>query len=464
MCEEQVKIKFGTDGWRAVISDDFTFKNVRLVSQAISEYIKTKVKKQAQVAVGFDTRFLSREYAHLVAEVLSGNNIRVFLSNRTVPTPALSFTVKNRNLDYGVMITASHNPARYNGIKIKLNTGGAAGKDVTDEVEKILEVGVNPCSQNPELITMDDFTQDYVKFLRSYINLKVLKNAKVKALMDVMYGAGNGFIAEVLKGTSIKLEFMRSSINPSFDGKNPEPIESNLGNLIKETKARRFDIGLALDGDGDRVGASSPKGSFIHPQLILPLLVYHLVEDRKWSGGIVKTIAGSVLIDKVAKKFNLPVYETPVGFKYISNLMETKDILIGGEEAGGIGFKGYIPERDGTVASLLLLEMIAYRKKSIAKIIQDVVKEFGQYFYVRADLHLKSANKESVEKLRTLKSILNKKVIEIKDYDGIKAICDDESWLMLRASGTEPLVRVYAESSTLKKAKELLEFGKKLVL
>jgi phosphomannomutase len=277
-----------------------------------------------------------------------------------------------------------------------------------------------------------------------------------------MYGSGNSFIAEVLKGTNVKVAFMRNNINPSFDGKQPEPVEENLEEILSRMKKEDFDIGLVLDGDADRIAGVSPGGSFIHPQKIIGLLALHLIEDRGYKGAIVKTIAGSTLQDNLAKHFALKLYETPVGFKYISDLMVKKSIIIGGEEAGGIGFKNYIPERDGTLAGLLLLEMMAYRKKPINRIIKEMENKFGRYFYLRGDLKLKGKAPD-VNKLKTIKKLLGKKVIDLKDYDGVKFICEDESWLMFRASGTEPLVRVYSEAKSLARAKKLIAFGQKLI-
>ncbi len=277
-----------------------------------------------------------------------------------------------------------------------------------------------------------------------------------------MYGSGDSFIAQILKGTKIRLEFMHNSINPSFGGLRPEPIEENLEELKMRVKKGKFDLGIALDGDADRIAAVAPGGIFIHPQKILGLLALHLIQDRHWQGGIVKTICGTAMIDNIAKFLKVKLYETPVGFKYISNLMETKDIVAGGEEAGGMGVKGYIPERDGTVAGLLLLEMMAYRNKDMLKILNETERQFGKYYYVRLDLQLKHQVEPKKESLPG--ELLGKKVVEIKDFDGIKLICQDKSWLMFRGSGTEPMIRIYAEAKSLQRANKLLLLGKSLIL
>ncbi|MBN1914160.1 MAG: phosphoglucomutase/phosphomannomutase family protein [Candidatus Omnitrophica bacterium] len=454
---DSVIIKFGTDGWRGVIGEDYTFSNLKKVAQAVADYLG----RGKRVAVGFDTRFMSERFAYITAQVLSANGIKIVLSDRAIPSPALSYTVKSRKLDLGVMITASHNPAEYNGFKIKTPSGGAAGPEITKVVESL--IGKNPVKSDAKKeIKKENLVQDYVGFIRSYIDFKKIKNKKFKILVDPMYGSGDSFIASVLKGSSIRIELMRNDINPSFGGKRPEPIEENLRDLMRRVRDEKFDLGIALDGDADRIGAVAPGGIFVNPQRILALLALHLSQDRRWKGGLVKTIAGSTIMDNISKFLGVKLYETPVGFKYISNLMETKDIVAGGEEAGGMGVKGYIPERDGTVAGLLLLEMMVYRNKDILKILNEVEKQFGRYYYLRSDLKLPQRIEPSKEKLP--RKLLGKKVVEIKDYDGIKLICEDESWLMFRSSGTEPIMRIYVESRSLAKSKRLLRLGERIIL
>jgi len=453
-----IGIKFGTDGWRAVIGEDYTFENLKIVSQAVADYLGSG----KSIAVGFDTRFMSERFAEVVSGVFRNNGIEVILSDKAIPTPALSFTVKNRHLDLGIMITASHNPAEYNGFKIKNSSGGAADPEVTRDVENRL--GKNPVKEIDSglaKITKGDLVTDYVKFIRSFIDLKRIKKNRFKVLVDAMHGSGNSFIAAILKGTNIRLEFMRDTVNPSFGGMRPEPIEENLEALKFRLKKERFDLGIALDGDADRIAAVAPGGIFIHPQKILGLLALHLRQGRGWRGGIVKTIAGTTMVDHIANFLKVKLYETPVGFKYISSLMETQDILVGGEEAGGIGVKGYIPERDGTMAGLLLLEMMVYRNKDILKILNETEKQFGKYYYLRQDLHLDRRIEPKKENLPG--ELLEKKVTQVKDFDGIKLICQDESWLMFRASGTEPIMRIYAEAKSSIRAKRLLEYGKDLI-
>jgi len=463
-------IKFGTDGWRAVISDTFTFENVQIVAQGISEWVKRdlpKGKGKQKIALGFDTRFMSGDFARLVACVLAANDIQVLLSDRPIPTPALSMGVPDNNCLAGVMITASHNPYQFNGIKIKTALGGGAGKDITNRVEEFFpSVKVKTVDYKEALaaktITLHNYLPEYLAFMKNYIDLKKIKNSNFKVLMDAMHGSGNGLIAQILKGTKIRLSLMREDINPYFDGKKPEPVIEFLEGIVARVKKEKFDLGLVLDGDADRIAAVASGGEFVHPQKILGLLALHLVRNRGRKGGIVKTICGTTMIDNIANKLGVKLYETPVGFKYISDLMVTENIVAGGEEAGGMGFQDYIPERDGTLAGLLLLEMMVYQKKNIKKIVADMEKEFGRFYYQRCDVKL-SQGRFEIKEFKTIKSLLGKKVVDMKDFDGVKLICEDQSWLMLRPSGTEPLVRAYSEAKTLKRAKELIGYGEKLL-
>lgn len=452
------EIKFGTDGWRAVIADTYTFNNLRVLAQATADYLG----RGKRVVIGYDTRFMSGKFAEVAARVFSNNAIKAILSDRPVPTPALSLATKNLKADLGIMITASHNPAEYNGFKIKMPSGGAAPVEVTKQIEGFL--GENKPAEDNALVApieKKDLTKDYVRFIRSYIDFKKIKNKRFKVLVDAMHGSGDSFIAQILKGSQIKVEFMRNTVNPSFGGSRPEPVEDNLKELKERVKKEKFDLGIALDGDADRIAAVAPGGVFIHPQKILGLLALHLNQDRGFSGGLVKTICGTTMMDNIAKFLKIKLYETPVGFKYISNLMETEDIVAGGEEAGGMGVKGYIPERDGSMAGLLLIEMMSYRNKNILKILNETEKQFGKFYYVRSDLHLERRVEPKKENLP--KELLGKHVVEVKDYDGLKLICDGQ-WLMFRGSGTEPIMRIYAEAKSLVQANKLLDLGKKVIL
>ncbi|MDD4940808.1 MAG: phosphoglucomutase/phosphomannomutase family protein [Candidatus Omnitrophica bacterium] len=465
MCDAVTKIKFGTDGWRGVISDDFTFANVRRVAQAVSDYyLARNPDKKVSIAIGYDYRFLSDRYARIMAEVFAHNGIHVWVSDQAIPTPTLSFAVKQRGCTAGIMITASHNPGEYNGIKIKTAEGGAAGADVTGEVEKFLDLPAEHRHGPEGSITTVDMTKEYVRFLRSYVDLKKFKNARFRILVDTMHGSGRDFLAQALKGTAIKLEYTRLDHNPSFEGLRPEPIPENLQQTLAKIKKGKYDLCLVLDGDADRIAAITGDGEFISPQKILGLLILHLIQDRKMTGGVVKTLVGTNLIDNVTKKLKLKLFETPVGFKYISELMINDDILVGGEEAGGMGFKEYVPERDGSLAGLLLMEMMVMRKKSITRVLADMEKEFGRYYYLREYITVQALGGFKMESVTSIRQVLDKRVVKVNDIDGVKLILEDGSWLMLRASGTEPIIRIYAESKSLKRTRDMLAFGRNLIL
>ncbi|MFH1853754.1 MAG: phosphoglucomutase/phosphomannomutase family protein [Candidatus Omnitrophota bacterium] len=460
-------VKFGTDGWRAIISDDFTFENVRVVSQAIADHFKGE---GVTFAVGYDWRFLSEKYAELAAEVLAANGIKVLLSDKAVPTPLVSLAIKNKKLSGGVMITASHNPPSYNGIKIKASYGGSADQGITKSVESLLEK--NPVKTVPledsvksGRIKIIDLKADYMKFINSYIDKTVLKDSRLNVLVDCMHGVGDGYIKEILGDTKIQITQMRTGRDPLFGGINPEPIPKNLEAVFQEMKKGKYDIAIVNDGDADRIGAVTPRGEFIGAGQIMALLLLHFVEDKKWTGSVVKTITNTTLIDRITKKYRMKLHETPVGFKYICRLMLDEDVLIGGEESGGIGVKNYMPERDGILLGILLVEMMAYRKKGILEIIDEVEKEYGKFRYTRIDMEYPDDKKRKLmEYLKETppKEVLGRPVKELKSYDGYKFIMEDDSWLVLRLSGTEPILRIYAEASSSKLAQEYIEFGKKI--
>jgi len=468
-------IKFGTDGWRAIISQDFTFENVRIASQAVADHFVGAAHCAAPTfVIGYDWRFLSEKYAELAVEVLAGNGIKVLLSDKAVPTPLVSFAIKNKKLSGGLMITASHNPPYYNGLKIKAPYGGSADEGITKSVESLL--AKNPVRSmefkkgiDSGAIELVDLKKDYMKFVKAYIDFKPMRNAKINALVDCMHGVGDGYIPEILKGTKIKITQIRTGRDTLFGGINPEPIPKNLEATFQAMKDKKsnYDICIVNDGDADRIGAVTPGGKFMGAGQIMALLLLHFIEDRHWKGGVVKTVSNTTLIDLIAKKYGLKLYETPVGFKYICRLMLDEDILIGGEESGGIGVKGYMPERDGMLLGVLLVEMMAHRKKGILEIIKDVEKEYGSFRYQRIDMDYPDDKKKKLmELLKTnpLKQVCGKNVKETKSFDGYKFIMDDNSWLILRLSGTEPILRIYAEASGEKTAKSYLDFGKNLAL
>ena len=461
-------IKFGTDGWRAIIAEEFTFENLRIVSQAIADYLEETVgkNKRRKVVIGYDRRFLSKEFAETVGCVLTANNIKVNLSNRDVPTPVVSFHCRKSKYDLGVMITASHNPAKFNGLKIKTSEGGSADKNLTDRVESLFgkrkpkSIDID-LAKKKNLLVVEDLTIVYMDFLRKFIDLKNIKKLKLKVLVDVMYGSGGNFVEKILGRSNIEIDYLHNEFNPSFKGVRPEPIASSLVELMAKMKKGKYDIGISLDGDADRIAMVDNKGNYINAQVILPLLAIHMVKNRKVNGGIAKTVVGSNVIDKVALSLGVACYETPVGFKYISDLFKNNLICIGGEEAGGIGFKNYIPERDGSAAFLLLLEMIVAEGKKFSTLLNDFYKKYGRYYYSRSAISVKSI-KKGLSELKLPTSLNGKKVERINTLDGIKLIADD-CWLMFRKSGTEPIVRVYAESKSKKESEELVALGEKKV-
>lgn len=470
-------IKFGTDGWRAVISEDFTFDNVKKVAQGIADYVlgsgsQVPGSRDKKIVVGYDTRFLSDKYAELTACVAAANGIPVILADRPSPTPSVSYAIKDKNLTGGIVITASHNPARYNGMKYKAYYSGSAGPDITKKIESFLgasEIKFKPLRELKQdgILVVENIIPPHLKFIKKYVNIKLLKKSSLKVLVDSMYGVGNAYIEDLLAGGKCKITTIHNEVNPSFCGINPEPIMPNLKELADKTKKGAYAIGLATDGDADRLGVAMPDGKLLTGHKVMTLLLLHLLEDKKMKGDVVQTICGTILIEKICKKYGLKMHETPVGFKYICGIMQKEDVLVGGEETGGVAFKGYIPERDGILSGLLIMEMMAMRRKGIEKIIKIIEKEYGTYEYRRFDMRVPDEKKNKLMdflKKNPVKKVLGKDVVEIKDYDGYKFIVEDRSWLMLRLSGTEPIVRIYAEAPDEKKALAILEEGKRLVL
>jgi len=467
------KIKFGTDGWRGIIADDFTFDNVRIVAQGIADYLKeeTEDNKKKEVVVGYDNRFLAEKYAWLIAEVLSGNGIKVILSDKPVPSPCVSFAIVERKCDGGVMVTASHNPPQFCGIKFKASYGGPATEEITKKIEKNLYRKKISESINPELIIEEDLIPSYLARLKSFIDFDLIKRAGLKIVADSMHGVGNKYVEQVLKDTNCNVITIRVSRDPLFGGVNPEPIEEYLGELKKKVKEMEADIGLVTDGDADRIGVVDDEENYLTPHLVFPLLLLYLVREKRWRGKVVQTISLGYLSERIAKKYRLKFQEVPVGFKFVSDLMLRENILIGGEESGGYGYQGYIPERDGILSSLFFVEMLARKKKRLSTLLREMEEEFGKSFYKRVDFELAGTRweglnkKEFVQELykRAPKKLLDIPVKEIKTYDGIEYILEDDSWLLLRPSGTEPILRVYVETDEPAKTEKLLAIGKEIL-
>ncbi|MCR4407397.1 MAG: phosphoglucomutase/phosphomannomutase family protein [Anaerolineae bacterium] len=469
-------IHFGTDGWRAVISDTFTFANLRLVAQAIADYVLEEAAGsgvQPEVVVGFDTRFLSDRYAAEVARVMAGNNIITWLSRADTPTPAVSYTVKHKRAVVGVMISASHNPPRYNGVKLKASYGGAAPPEVGRHVERILEAnqlrarGPNledyQTALDQGLIRRFDPAWAYYEHLATLVDLDIISNGELRVIADPMYGSGRGCIKEMLARTRCRVQEIRGEMNPGFGGIHPEPIARYLQALSAAIQNTHADIGLATDGDADRIGAMDSRGQFVDPHHIFALVLRYLVERRGWRGAVVKTVSTTQMVNRLAAQYDLPLHETPVGFNHIADLMLTDDVLIGGEESGGMSIKGHIPEGDGILMGLLLLEVVSAAGVPLHELVADLQDRYGPACYARRDIQLRHPvdKKAMVARLvdEAPAQLAGQSVVQVNTLDGVKYCLADESWLLIRPSGTEPVLRVYAEARSQDEVETLLEFG-----
>ena len=455
-----MSIKFGTDGWRAVIADEYTFENLMRVSKATAIAFQDHPKLKNGIIVGYDTRFMSGEFAERSAIVFASHGIKVYLANSFVTTPTVSMLTRDKNLAYGIMITSSHNPAKYNGFKIKDEYGGSMGTIHLKKVEKVLDENINfeynikPLEKllNDGLIQYIDAKDYYLNNLRSKIDIKLLQQNKINVLYDAMYGSGQGMMDQILNITAL-----RSEINPSFGGTSPEPVEKNLKSIEERLKLENFDIGIVTDGDADRIAILDEKGNFVDAQKTFALLLTYLLEQKKMTGGVVRGFSSSELIKKICDMNGLKLYTVPIGFKYISELMVTEDILIGAEESGGIGIKGHLPERDGIFNGLLFCEMLAYNNQKLSKLIQDIENKYGKFFYKRIDKRLKS-NEEKEQLLKQALIINNIAGFDVEEkdtLDGCKLIFKN-GWLLIRASGTEPLLRLYTETFNSDHTQEIL--------
>jgi len=457
------KIKFGTDGWRGVIGDDFTFANVRRVAAAIAQYVREESEPARGLVVGYDMRFLSAEFAQATAEVLSAFGIRVWLAKTGSPTPAVSYAVVARQTAGAVMITASHNPYRWNGVKFKAPYGGSAAAPIIHRIETHLHrldrTRTKRRKLKPAPVERADLTTPYLERLKELVRLDHIRASGQKFVIDPMFGAGRGCIARLFDEAGIPYREIHSEHNPLFPGLNPEPIEPHVEGLRRAVTEGNFDAGFATDGDADRIGAIDRTGEFIDSHKIFSILLKHLTEDLELRGEVVKTFSTTQMIDKLAKKHQLPLHITPIGFKYICELMLTRDILIGGEESGGIGIKGHLPERDGILNSLLLAEVMAVKKKTVGELVQDLTHEFGPHFYDRVDLELELAKARQLVKhvaQGKFRRVAGLKVTAVEDLDGAKMRFGDSAWLLVRASGTENLLRLYSEAPSAEQVKALL--------
>jgi phosphomannomutase len=460
------EIKFGTDGWRHIISDGFTFDNVRWVAQAVAQEFLARGREGQLLVIGYDTRFLSHRYAELVAEVLAGNGFQVLLSREAAPTPAISWAIREKGAVGGVMITASHNPPEYNGFKLKGPYGGSALPELTEAVEKQLpwarEIRSLPLSRAlaDGRVKLFDPKPGYFGQIRRLVDLGVFARKDFTVVVDPMHGAARGYLKEFLGATPLKVVEIRSEYNPGFGGVNPEPIEKNLEVLRRAVREGGAALGLATDGDADRVGAVDEQGYFVDSHRIFALLLRHLARVRGWDGAIVKTFSTTQMIDRLSQQLGKKLFITPIGFKHICRLMLEEDILIGGEESGGIGIKYHLPERDGILSGLLLLEIMALAGEPLSRLVSGLLEEVGPHYYRRLDVEISDPSGIMKRLAENPPQLINGLKVERQDgLDGQKFFLEDGSWILFRASGTEPLVRVYAEAGSPAAVEKLLQSG-----
>jgi phosphomannomutase len=466
-------IKFGTDGWRGVIAEDFTDDNLRTVVRAIARYAVRAEKPGSGILVGFDTRFGSERFARVAAEAVAATGTPVWLATDSCPTPAISLLVRLRGAACGIQITASHNPYRWNGVKLKASYGSSASAVIVAQVEvelaKVLRDGVPPLPPRNDLIHSLDVRTPYLETLNGLVDWERLRSSKFRFLIDPMHGAGRGLLRELFRRHGIEAGEIRGTRDPLFGGVNPEPIEPHIDALRHAVRKGGYDAGFAFDGDADRIGAIDHDGTFITPHQIFALLLWHLAGTRKLTGDVAKSFTTTKLIDKIAGKLGRNIWETPVGFKYICDRMLESDIVLGGEESGGIATKLHLPERDATVSALLLAEVMAWHGKRLGELVAMLHREFGDHHYGRVDLTLKDGQKEkAIERFADsgFKQLLDWTIVRREDLDGVKVYLGDVGWVMVRASGTEPMLRVYAETTraetTQRVLREVVTLVKKL--
>ncbi|NOQ18142.1 MAG: phosphoglucomutase/phosphomannomutase family protein [Dehalococcoidales bacterium] len=469
-------MKFGTDGWRGIIAQDFTFDNVRVCAQAVADYLKETGLARRGLVMGYDTRFASEDFAAAAAEVVAGNGVKVYLCPKATPTPAVSFGIVSQKAGGGIIITASHNPARWNGLKFKNESGSSAAPEVTARIEeniaRILATGridKIPLAQAQKqgLLEYLDLEPVYCRQLSNLINLEDIRRARLKIVIDPMYGAGAGYFEKLLADGAIKLIEINSVRNPAFPGiQQPEPIGTNLNGLTATVKKERASVGLATDGDADRLGVIDENGTFISTAHIFALLCLYLLEVRGERGPIVKTLTMSSMLYRLGELFNVPVYETPVGFKYVAPIMQSEQALIGGEESGGYGFRGHVLERDGILAGLYFLDLMIKTGKRPSELIDYLHSKVGPHYYERIDVKFSESERQAINKRArdySPESIDNTRVTSSDTRDGFRFMLADTSWLLIRFSSTEPLLRLYAESNSQERVDRLLGLAQELV-
>ena len=464
-------IKFGTSGWRAVMGDEFTFQNVRIVVQAAANYVKSRFPGQAvSVAVNYDTRFLSERFASEAAKILSKNRIHVFLADRDAPSQALAYQIIKRKCQGGINFTASFNPPEYNGLKFNTETGAPALPSVTDRIEEEIErlkKDFTSAAYYPqtEYITKINLQADYLEYLQTKIDFEAIRRSGIKIGVDLLYGTSREYLDEILEENGIPIEEIHGYVDPYFGGVIPSCTEENLRELKHLVREKKCNLGLATDADGDRFGILDQGGNFIHQNYVLAMLLQYLVAGKGWRGGVARSVTTTHLIDRIARKYDLPLYKTPVGFKYIADLFLQDKIIFGGEESACIAVKDHLPEKDGIFAGLLVAEMVAVAGKSLADIQKALFKEFGGMVGGQRNV---PRTPEREKKLRELSlhppaRLGDRKVEAVETIDGIKLDFANDSWLLLRFSGTEPVIRCYAEAETARDLDKLMKMGLEFV-
>lgn len=478
-----LNIKFGTDGWRAGIADAYTFDAVRVCAQGVAEWVQKSGDADRGIVIGFDRRFRSEHFAAAAAEVVAAHGIHVFLASAASPTQSFSYATMRKKAKAGIVITASHNPWTDNGFKVKEETGAAASPAVITQLEAI----INPLETRPGdirrmkyddarakgLIEIFDPAPDYLARVGELFDLEAFRGAGYRIVCEPLFGSAAGYFPKLLGGGRTQVIELHAERNPYFGGVNPEPIPPNIDEFLARIPAERADVGLAVDGDADRAGLADEKGTFVTTLTLYSLLMWYLLEVRKLRQPVVKTVNMSAMVDRLGKKYGVPVYEVPVGFKYIAPKMQETGAMMGGEESGGFGFAMHLPERDGIVADLFFLDFMLKTKKKPSQLIAELMDMVGPSFYLRRDLHLDAASyarnkieimkRLSGEKPADLAGHKVERVVALDTGDGVKFFLDDGSWLLIRLSGTEPLVRVYTETRSGSEVKPLLDAGERMV-
>ena len=458
-------IHFGTSGWRALMGEEFTFQNVRIAVQAIANYLKKKFpNKPISVIVNYDTRFLSKRFAYEASKVLSHNNIHVFLANRDAPSQAQAYYIIKKKAHAGINFTASFNPPEYNGLKFNTETGAPALPSVTDEIEEEInrikgEFSFCPYYPRTEFIEEIDLQKGYLSFIQNKIDFGAIREANLKIAVDLLYGTSREYLDEILTENEILVEEIHGYIDPYFGGVIPSCTEENLAELKKFVKEKNCHLGIATDADGDRFGIVDEGGKFITQNLILALILDYLVTQKKWRGGVARSVATTHMIDRIAREHDLPLYKTPVGFKYIADLFLQGKIIFGGEESACLALKDHLPEKDGIIAGLLVAEMMASSGKNLSSQLQDLFKKYGKRVGGQKSFSITPARKRALEKLMTSPPVKfsGKKVIFVETIDGIKLDFENDDWILYRFSGTEPVIRCYAEAGTEKELNRILD-------